>query len=113
MKLDLQHLNLANAIKVARATLAELPPDNVEKVDANLAVDSGEHFEYQQLQSTAHAAGVLPTDDAQLVYFALGEVGSEKNGGWAAGTDTATKYVVTRVIEEILTQRLAERGVNV
>lgn len=113
MKLDLQHLNLANAIKVTRAGLAELEPEQLAKVDANLAVDFVEHFEYQRLQSTAHAAGELPTDDAQLLYFALGEVGSEKNGGWAAGTDTATKYVVTRVIEEILTQRLAKRGVNV
>jgi hypothetical protein len=111
MTLDLQNLNLDRATQVCRARLAELGPEKTKAVGEALAVDFNEHFDYQQLQAQAHGVGEISTADAQLIYASLGELGSESNGGWAADTDTATKYVVTRVIEEIITQRLAKRAV--
>lgn len=59
-----------------------------------------EHFAYQSAQSHAHAAGRLSTSEAQTIYVALGEVPDET--GWAAGTDLATKLVVTQVLAELI-----------
>ncbi len=69
--------------------------------DAN-AITWEEHFAYQNAQSRAFAMGRLTLEEAQICYNALGEVGSEKNGGWAAGTDLATKVAVTMVMASIL-----------
>jgi hypothetical protein len=101
---------IETAIARVRETFATLPADKVESVDTSLALDFGEHFEYQEVQARAHVSGKLSTDEAQIVYAALGEVGSASNGGWAAGTDTATKYAVTLVIGELLKARIAARA---
>jgi hypothetical protein len=67
-----------------------------------MAVEFDEHFAFQQAQARAHVEQRLTTDEAQVVYVALGEVGSQSNGGWAAGTDTATKVAVTLAMGELL-----------
>lgn len=97
---------VAHSIGLVRDQFATLPADKVASVDAQLALDSGEHFEYQQIQSRAHVSGKLSTEEALVIYAALGENGSSKNGGWAASTDTATKYAVTLTIQALLKQRL-------
>ena len=102
--LSLDTLNAC--VDTYRDKIATLDAGKVAGLDANLALDSGEHFEYQQTQARAHAEQVLSTDAAQLVYRALGEIGSPANGGWAAGTDTATKAVVTQLIGELLAARI-------
>lgn len=98
---------ITRAISKTRAKLDTLDPAKVAEVDASLALDAGEHFAYQEQQARAHAAGILRTDEAQVAYIALGEVGSADNGGWADDTDTATKYAVTVLIGELLAGRLA------
>jgi hypothetical protein len=76
-------------------------------LDATLAVTFEEHFAFQNAQARAHVTGLLTTDEAQVVYVALGEVGDPGNGGWAAGTDLATKVVVTQLMGELLARRAA------
>ena len=77
-------------------------------LEKNCAITFEEHFAYQNAQARAHAMGILTPEEAQVVYMALGEVGSEANGGWAQGTDTTTKVVVTRMIGELLTRMIGE-----
>lgn len=77
-------------------------PEKVAEFDKKQDISFQEHYAYQNAQSVAHATGLLTLDEAQIIYQALGEVGSEKNGGWAKGTDLATKVAVTMLMAEIL-----------
>ena len=74
-------------------------------LEASLAIDFSEHAAYQDAQASAHAGGVLSTEEALTVYAALGEIGDADNGGWARGTDWALKVTVTRLMAELLTLR--------
>jgi hypothetical protein len=95
---------LSATVDTVRAKLADLSAEDAAKLDAEMAVDWNEHFQYQEQQARAHAAGILSTDEALIVYAALGEVGAPSNGGWASGTDTATKVAVTLLMGELLTR---------
>lgn len=92
---------VTRAIDQLRARLASLDDDTLAKLTATTTLDFGEHFAYQQAQANAHASGRLTVDEAQVVYVALGEVGDDANGGWASGTDLATKIAVTKLIAEL------------
>jgi hypothetical protein len=99
---------LTVAIEKVQAQIdAKLDADSAKALGDTLAVSFDEHFKFQQLQSQAHAMQNLTTDEAQIVYIALGEVGSPGNGGWAAGTSLATKVVVTQLMGELLAKKLA------
>jgi hypothetical protein len=93
---------MTRAIERVREKLATLTPEQRKALDKNMDLTFHEHFEYQQQQAQAHAAGRITTDEAQVAYIALGEIGSAKNGGWASGTDLAHKIVVTQMIGELL-----------
>jgi len=94
------------AIAQMRERVATLEPDKVERLEKGNVLDSFEHAQYQNQQARAHATGRLTTEEAQVLYIALGEVGNPSNGGWATGTDLATKLVVTMVIGELLGARV-------
>lgn len=79
-----------------------IDPADLPGLEATLAVTFQEHFAYQNAQARAHATGVLTTEEAQVVYVALGEVGDPANGGWAADTDLATKVVVTNLMGQLI-----------
>ncbi len=96
---------VSRAIEAARVKVSALD-DGGAALDEAMAVGFEEHFQYQTEQARAHADGLLTTDEARILYVALGEVGSPENGGWAAGTDTATKVVVTRLMLEILERKV-------
>lgn len=83
-----------------------IDPDAFDRIEPTLDVDFAEHAAYQDTQAWAHVSGILTTEEAQTIYVALGEVGSTKNGGWAAGTDLATKVVVTNVMRELLDAKI-------
>lgn len=85
-----------------RTKLADIGVDASAKLDAEMAVDFSEHFAFQNAQARAHVEGKLTTEEAQTVYIALGEVGSDANGGWSAGTDLATKVSVTMLMGQLL-----------
>ena len=99
---------VALAVDRVKAAAEErgLSSEELAKLDGEMAVSFEEHFRYQQSQAEAHASGKLSTDEAQIVYVALGEVGSSKNGGWAAGTDVFTKVAVTMLMGELLAARV-------
>jgi hypothetical protein len=98
---------LSASIAEAQARIDALGDDpKVAKLDETLAVTFDEHFRFQQMQAEAHVSGILETDAALLIYAALGEVGSSKNGGWAAGTNLATKVVITQLMGELLARKV-------
>lgn len=99
---------IATAVERVRARLADLDPEKVAELDKGMSLEAFEHFEYQNVQARAHVEQTLTTEEAQTIYVALGEVGSAANGGWAEGTDTATKVAVTQAIGELLTKRVKE-----
>jgi len=94
-------------IAMVRAKQAELGDvalngSSWEEAERNLDIDHLERVAYQNAQSRAFAMGVLSKDEAMIVYRAIGEVGSGKNGGWSAGVDYATKVTVTNLIGELI-----------
>ena len=74
----------------------------LERLDADMALSASEHAAYQNQQTRAAAAGRLNTDEALLIYHALGEWADEANGGWQAGVGLAEKVVITQIIGELL-----------
>jgi hypothetical protein len=100
---------IATAISNLAPRVDALDPEAHSRLDASMAVDAGEHFAYQNEQSRAFVGGKLTRDEALIVYNALGEVGSESNGGWASGTDLTTKVVVTKLMGELIGARMGVR----
>jgi hypothetical protein len=100
---------LTAAIEAVRVKLAAIGPVKAADLDTAMALTFEDHFSFQELQARAHVEQQLSTDAAQLIYVALGEVGSDANGGWSASADTATKVVVTQLMGELLQRRLAAR----
>ena len=104
MSVFLDTTRVARLAAKARQRLQELSPEAVQKIDASLDIDFEEHFRLQTIKSRWHVEERLTDEDAQAIYIALGEVGSSENGGWAAEADTATKYAVMLIVEQLLTQ---------
>lgn len=98
---------ITKAIEAVRVKVDALDPDKAESLERTLDVTLEEHFQYQQTQAAAHAMQTLTTAEAQVLYVALGEQGSDANGGWAARTDLPTKVVVTQVVGELIRRRVA------
>jgi hypothetical protein len=101
---------VASHIETVRARCNALPQDRRDALDADMAITPGEHFSFQETQARAHASGDLSLDEAQIVYIALGEGGSAANGGWAEGTDLATKVTVTMLVTELMRKRMGIRA---
>ena len=80
-------------------------------LDKGLKLDFEEHFTYQNLQAKAHAMGKITTEEAQIIYCALGEVPSVENGNWASDTDLPVKVVVTRLMVELLESSIKENKI--
>lgn len=93
---------LTKAVAELRERAAKLSDEDRAKLGRDMAVTFEEHFAYQQAQARAHATGRITADEAQVIYIALGEVGSTTNGGWAADTDLPTKVAVTLAMGELL-----------
>jgi hypothetical protein len=78
-----------------------LPPDiDLAAFERRLDNTLADHFAYQTIQSHAHAAGRITTEEALVVYTALGEVPAAD--GWAPGTDLATKVIVTNFLGSLV-----------
>lgn len=88
-----------------QAKLDALPTEKVDKIDKELDIDWQEHYTYQNCQAAAHVEQVISTDEASFMFRALGQTQSGNNGGWAKGVDTATKFTVTKMIQELLGRR--------
>ena len=102
---------LTRSYDEVKAKLDALSPEEQVNLDSEMAVDFAEHFSFQETQAWAHVSQIITTDEAQIVYVSLGEVGDPSNGGWASETDTATKVVVTMLISQLLPLKIkAHRG---
>lgn len=97
------------AIDRTREKIKTVDAQALTDLDKALAVDFDDHFQYQEIQAQAHAEEKLTTEEAQIIYIALGEVGSASNGGWATGADLATKSVVTTLMGHLLAERMTSR----
>ena len=104
---------LSRAIDVTRVGLEKISPEQLAAVDAAHALSFQEHFAMQRLQSTAFAMELLSYAEAQIFYVALGELGSDSNGGWASGTDLPTKYACVRFAELLAPDVLTAGGLAV
>lgn len=100
---------IRTTIELIQERLDGLTEAEVQKLDAEMDVSFEEFFAFQQAQAYAHVSGKITTEEAQIVYAALGEVGSADNGGWAEGTNTATKVAVTKVVSELIAARVEGR----
>lgn len=102
---------LRYSLSERKAFQGRWPPtdEDIAKADKASDVTFTEHIAYQDTQAWAHASGLISYQEAQIIYQALGEVGSESNGGWAEGTDTATKVTVTKVIGELLGVKIKQK----
>ena len=79
-----------------------LSEDQIRNLEKTSEITFDEHFKFQDTQAWAHVSGIISTSEAQIVYVALGETGSVKNGGWASDTDLATKIIVTQLMFELM-----------
>ena len=93
---------LTVAIEKMAIRLDALDQDAIDRLTENCAVDFADHAAYQDRQALAHATGKITPAEALTIYNALGEIGCEDNGGWAAETPLATKIIVTQIIGELL-----------
>ena len=81
---------------------------SLKRLEKEMGLDASEHAAFQQQQSQAAAMGDLNTDEAMLVYNALGEYHNPSNDGWAPGVGLATKVIVTQIISELLARGLTK-----
>lgn len=101
---------LATHIDNLRPRIEALDPEARKSLDVSMNVEFSEHFAYQEEQARAHVSGILTAEEAMIVYRALGEVGSARNGGWASDTDLATKVSVTLLMGELIKRRMGVRA---
>jgi hypothetical protein len=97
---------LSKHIDMIRERLKDRDEDVVAKLDNDLVITFEEHFRFQETQAWAHAMGIISTNDAQIIYNALGESMSSKNGGWKSHVDTATKVSITMIVGELLNKKV-------
>lgn len=93
---------ITKALDDIRSRCDALPAEDLANLDRDMRLEFVEHFAYQNAQAAAHAAGRISTDEAQLIYAALGEGFNESNGGWRAGISTAEKVTINLAIGDIL-----------
>lgn len=99
---------LTKSYEQVKERFEALGPDEQAALDSEMAVDWQEHFSFQETQAWAHVSQILTTEEAQIVYVSLGEVGDPSNGGWASDTDTPTKVVVTMLMGQLLPMKIAQ-----
>jgi len=75
----------------------------VGDMHAGMALSLQEFVAFQNAQARAHATGRLSTDEATVIYRALG--GEVYQGDWPADTPLATKVTLTQVMGELLAVR--------
>ena len=83
---------------------------SLERLDESFALSAADHAAFQGQQVKANATGRINTDEALLIYHALGEWADESNGGWQAGVGIAAKVVITQLMQELLSEAIAAKA---
>ena len=81
---------------------------SLENLDKTMALTVKDHADFQDQQARATAMGKLNTDEALIIYNALGEWHNDLNGGWQDGVSLATKVISTQVLGELLSKTLSK-----
>ena len=91
-----------------RVKLKDVDVKSTAELEKGMSLKFDDHFQYQEIQARAHASGKQTLDEAQVVYMALGEVMSTKNGGWKDHVDLGLKIAITQLMAEVLAERIGK-----
>jgi len=80
----------------------------VESLHEDMKLSMYEFVQFQNMQASAHAQGIISTDEAQTIYIALG--GEEYHPDWPEGTSLATKTAITQTMMELIERRIKAQG---
>ena len=97
---------IAYFVEMAEKNLQSVSSAEAKALDKTLDISFQEHYTFQNQQSAAFAGGKLSEEEAKTIYSSLGQVHTITNGGWAKGTSLAMKGIVTKVICELLEQKI-------
>jgi hypothetical protein len=84
-------------------------PEQIASFEKEMAIDSSEHFAFQEAQAYGHMAGNLTQEEAQTIYMALGEVQNDGNGGWQPQVSLALKVTITLLMKELILAKMSDR----
>jgi hypothetical protein len=95
---------LKEMISAVEPELKNVDKTKRARLKAAFALDASEVIGWQNAQAEAHAGGTLSTDEAQLIYTAIGPTGEN----WTKQT-LATQLIVTQVMQTLLGNQIAAR----
>jgi hypothetical protein len=79
----------------------------VDSLHDEMKLSMDEFVQFQNMQASAHAQGIITTEEAQTVYIALG--GECFNPDWPEGTSLGTKTAITQLMLELIERRVKGR----
>jgi hypothetical protein len=91
-------------IKTVESTLKKVDKAKQATLSEALRLDLSEVVGWQTAQAEAHAGGTLSTEDAQVIYHAIGPTGAN----WQRQT-LATQLVITQVMQTLLGSQITAR----
>ena len=91
-------------IKTVESTLKKVDKAKQDTLSEALRLDLSEVVGWQTAQAEAHAGGTLSTEDAQVIYHAIGPTGAN----WQRQT-LATRLVITQVMQTLLGSQITAR----
>jgi|TARA_R100000306_G_scaffold20515_2_gene24373 hypothetical protein len=91
-------------IKTVESTLKKVDKAKQATLSEALRLDLSEVVGWQTAQAEAHAGGTLSTEDAQVIYHAIGPTGAN----WQRQT-LATRLVITQVMQTLLGSQITAR----
>lgn len=89
---------IATAIESTREHLAGVAPEQLVHAEETATIDVAMLAWLQENKGQMQLDGTLTLDEALTVYAAIGELPNPDNGGWAEGTDLATKIVILHLV---------------
>ena len=92
------------SIKTVESTLKKVDKAKQATLSEALRLDLSEVVGWQTAQAEAPAGGTLSTEDAQLIYHAIGPTGAN----WQRQT-LATRLVITQVMQTLLGSQITAR----
>ncbi len=91
---------ISNAVTKARVMVI-FKPEKMEELSRTMDLSIEEHALFQERKAIAQMDGTLTLDEAQLIYFYLGNSVTVFNK-----QELAVKYVLTMLFKELLANRL-------
>ena|SRR5437764_9561468 len=88
----------------------KMSDEEVKALEATLNIPFEEFFVFQSRQADAFASGIIDESTSMRIYRSLGgeSYKGEANGGWAEGVKLAEKYMITKLMAELMAKRLRQ-----